>query len=878
MSLMQRNVVKRSGEKEPISYDKVTQRIQRICEQLNLKNVNPYEIAQVTIGAIYDNITTEELDIFASAKCAERISIHPEYNKLAAALCASNLQKITGSDFMKVTNELYNNTDFLHKKNSLISEEYYQNVIKNIDQIQAKLDYSRDYSFDYFGIKTLERSYLHRIVSHNNNNNTDSLNKKYGRLVECPQHMFMRVALGIHHDDLEMAFKTYDLMSQRYYTHATPTLYNAGSEHAQLASCFLLGMNDCLKDIFETISDISSISKWAGGIGVHVTDVRAFGSLIRGTNGKSDGIIPMIKVLNSVSRYVNQGGRRNGSIAVYLEPWHSDIYKFCELRKATGAEELRARDIFLALWIPDLFMKRVEKKQKWSLMCPDECPGLTKTYGDEFEALYEKYEKEKRYRSQIDAEELWKHIMAAQLETGVPYIAYKDHVNRKTNQQNIGVIQSSNLCCEICEYSDQDTISVCNLSSICLPAFLEKETDVNSTNFGKLVFNYDKLSEVAQVATKSLDRVIDRTYYSIEKSQKSNSLTRPIGLGVQGLADVYLKLEIPFYSDEAALINKKIFETIYYGSLKASIKLAKLKGPYPMYQGSPFSKGILQWHMWGLTQQDLLKNWPSVKESDKKEMFNITKDNSVHGGWDWAKLIEKMGKHGVRNSLLTALMPTATTSQIMNCNECFEPITSNLYRRTTLTGEYVIINNVLVEKLIELGLWTPELREELIYDKGSIQKIEEIPKYLKDIFKTSFEMQMKPVIKQSIDRGPFIDQSQSMNLFISEPDTGKLHNAHFYGWKGGLKTGMYYLRSRPAVDPLQFGLDPLSIRRIEIKRGIITSDSIDISTLSLNSSNLNESNDDPRRINEIAQSQKPFSKPKYNCSGNADGVCEMCSS
>jgi ribonucleoside-diphosphate reductase alpha chain len=802
--LSKMEVIKRDGRREKVSFDKIIQRIEKVCEELNLKRINPIEIAKDTVQGIYDGITTEELDFFASNKCAEKIMDDPEYNKLAAGLCISNLHKTTSDNFMEVTDKLYNNLDNVGVPNPLVTKEYYDAVKNNIEKIQSALQYNRDYAFDFFGVKTMERAYLIRLKTHNiiTDNKTktvgngvpeeEKMRMKFGRIIERPQHLFMRVAIGIHGEDIDRAIETYDLVSMRYFTHASPTLYNAGSPNPQMSSCFLLGMADSIEGIFrETISDVSLISKWAGGIGIHIQDIRAKGSLIRGTNGTSDGVIPMIKVLNATARYVNQGGRRNGAIAVYIEPWHADIYDFCDLRKNTGTEELRARDIFLALWVNDIFMERVKADEMWSLMCPDECPKLTTTYGDEFNQLYTMYEREGRFKKQVKATDLWFHILSAQIETGMPYMTFKDNINGKSNQINVGVIQSSNLCAEICEYSDPDETAVCNLASICLPTFIE--TDKN----GHKSYNYEKLCEVSKVATRNLNKVIDLNYYPIEKARKSNMKHRPIGLGVQGLADVYAILDMPFDSEEARIVNKKIFETIYYGALCASCELAKVDGYYTTFPGSPFSEGKLQWHMWGLTEKDLLMNW------------------------DWNSLIKDIIKYGTRNSLLTALMPTASTSQLMCNNEAFEPYTTNMYTRTTLAGEYMIINQHLVEKLIDQGLWTKEIREEFMFDNGSIQKIDEIPHYIKEVFKTAFEMKAKPIVQQSIERGPFVDQSQSMNLFMGEPDFDMLTSSHFYSWKNGLKTGMYYLRTRPAVNAIKFGLDPDIIKRIETKRKIV---------------------------------------------------------
>jgi ribonucleoside-diphosphate reductase alpha chain len=791
-------VVKRNGNRERVSFDKIIRRIEGVCKRLNLERIDPIEIAKETVQGLYNGITTEELDFFAANKCAEKILDDPEYNKLAAGLCISNLHKNTSSNFLKVSQKLYDNRDAEGNHTPLITREYLDIVNNNIDKISSAIDYSKDYGFDFFAVKTFERAYLIRLKNDHfdhmdkkkkhNSTGEAKMRMKKGKIIERPQHMIMRIALGIHGQDIDSAIETYSLISDHYFTHASPTLFNAGATRPQLSSCFLLGMDDNLNDIFETIADVSKISKWAGGIGIHLNDIRAANSIIRGTNGVSDGIIPLIKVLNEVGRYVNQGGRRNGAIAVYVEPWHADIYEFCDLRKNTGAEELRARDIFLALWVPSLFMKRVQENGMWSLMCPDECPGLTDTYGEEFEKLYTKYENEGKYRKQVKAEDLWFHILTAQIETGMPYMLYKDNVNEKSNQKNTGVIKSSNLCSEIVQYSDQNEIACCNLASICLPRY------ITTNEKGKLSYDFNKLLEVSQVVVKNLNKIIDINYYPVDKARKSNFKHRPIGIGVQGLADTYCMLDMPFDSDEAMTLNKQIFETIYYGCLKASNNLAKKYGPYETFKGSPFSEGKLQYHMWGLTEKDLVMNY------------------------DWASLIESIKQYGTRNSLLTALMPTASTSQLMNNNEAFEPYTTNLYTRTTLAGEYVVINRHLVEKLINMKLWTQSVKDQFMYDNGSIQKIDEIPDSIKAVFKTAFEMKSKPIVQQAIERGPFIDQTQSMNIFSNEPDFNMLTSSHFYGWKHGLKTGMYYLRSKPAVDPIKFGMDPETIRKIEKKR------------------------------------------------------------
>lgn len=1006
------NVIKRNEIKEPVSFDKILRRIEVQCKELNLTRINPFEVTKDTISGLYDGITTEDIDHYAATNCSDKIRDDPQYDKLASALCISRLHKMTSPDFMITTTQLY--------EAGLVTKEYYDFVVINIESIQSKLNYARDYDFDYFGYKTLEKSYLHKI----------KLPKS--KIIERPQHLLMRVAIALNMNSIEDLLETYECLSGRYFVFGSPTLYNSGSNHQQLASCFLLKMDDNLESILDTIKEVGLISKRAGGIGIGISDIRASGSLIVGTNGLSTGVVPMIQVLNWIGRYINQGGKRNGAIVTFLEPFHADVFAFCELRSNKGNEEERARDIFLGLWIPDLFMKRVESGGVWSLMCPNECPGLTNCYGEEFEELYERYEKEGRYRKQILAKELWFHILAQQIETGMPYMMYKDSVNRRSNQQNLGVIKSSNLCvspdtylltsngqikigelkdkyvnvwngvewsnvivkqtganvklmkvilengkelkctpehkfymkssgkqiikdckdlvigdelidyrlpklkhtpvlhnnnidisvvpidktqdeilswfgalyqkynygqictndkeylmntqlvlqtcgidssihcdnikenensyilcfdvknlnkltkygininiisksqlskdnlniiksveyldgvtdtycltehkkhmavfngiltgqcAEIVEYTSSDEISVCTLSSICLPRFIEIED-------GKKVFNYKKLQYMAGMVTKNLNNVIDINMYPVEKAKKSNMRNRPLGIGIQGLSDVYCMMGIPYDSMEARIINKKISETIYYGALCMSNELAKKYGPYESFYdngGCPFSKGILQWHMWGLTEEDLLM------------------------GFDWKTLIKDIMEYGTRNSLLTTIMPTASSSQIMGNTESYEAIISNVSTRTTMAGEFTVINKHLVEDLIGLGLWNKEIQNELLYDKGSVQSIAAIPNNIKAIYKTAFELQNKPILIQSIERGPFIDQTQSFNMFCQVPDFDKLSSAHFFGWKGKLKTGMYYLKTQPAIDPISFGLDIDVIREIERKRGI----------------------------------------------------------
>lgn len=1058
-------VVKRDGRTERVSFDKITQRIEGICKQLNLTRIDPISVAQSTISGLYDGMTTEELDIFASLKSSERYLDDPQYNDLAAGLCISNMHKKTLGNFVETTKVLYNNVDNDGKHCPLVNKDYYDYVLTNADQLNKMINYEKDFMFDFFAIKTLEQSYLKKV------NN---------KIVETPQDLFMRVAIALYHtiekltDDeiLQKINTAYTMMTDKYFTHGSPTLFNAGTNRQQLSSCFLkdtevltindgikyiqdvniddqvithrgnikrvtqlhtnllnnrviyklkpykskpiyvtgnhrfltidesgtvmwkaiselrvddyiaipsknqslpvskfydynvtlefvellamilvngdisneklyikgfkqdlqniqeyfytlaseitndeefliihdvdfismiqsiyrnglpnsiftwdmyltrkflttiavdsvihidnskfidqlyhlgrsnglqvyyldsrtleigtenssyiriasleitnldpvyvytlgveddhsynvegvicencflLGMDDSLDDIGETTIDCWKISKWAGGIGVHLQDIRAKGSLIRGTNGPGSGVVPLARVLNESANYVNQGSKRNGAIALYIEVFHADVYDFCNLRKPTGDEKLRARDIFLALWVCDLFFKRVKSNGMWSLFCPDECPGLTDTYGDEFEALYQKYEQEKKYKKQVRAMDLLHHIMTAQIETGMPYICAKDTANRLSNQKNIGIIKSSNLCAEIYEVSTQKETAVCNLGSICLPKFLVKVDD-------KLEVDYKLLIEVAKVITYNLDRVIDINYYPIKKARQSNMRHRPIGIGIQGLADVYCLLEIPFDSEEANTINKKLCEAIYYGACTASNQLAKTYGPYETYEGSPFSQGKLQFHLLGMKNEDLLL------------------------GLDWDGLVDSIKTHGMRNSLLTAFMPTASTSQIMGNNECFEPYTTNVYTRTTQAGEFIIINRHLMETLIKHGLWNKQIKDELMFDNGSIQHIDEIPQKIKEIYKTAYEMKMKPCIDQAIGRSPFCDQGQSLNLYCATPDFTRLKQAFLYGWKNNLKTLMYYLRSRPNTDAVKFGIDPEVKERLMRKRGLI---------------------------------------------------------
>tara|TARA_Y100001970_G_scaffold31463_1_gene39106 strand:+ start:10504 stop:12972 length:2469 start_codon:yes stop_codon:yes gene_type:complete len=793
-------VIKRDGSQEEVSFDKILHRIKKVSNGLD---VNVHEITQKVCARIHNNVKTHELDEFASQLCSSLILEHPDYGKLASRLVISNHQKRTSPSFSETISILYDNTNFEGTHTPIISEEIYQITMKNKEKLNDYIDYNRDYLIDYFGFKTLERSYLLR---------------KNDKIIERPQHMWMRVALGIHGDDFKDALETYDYMSNKYFTQASPTLFNSGTPHSQMSSCFLLDVEDSIKGIYENLSDCAQISKYAGGIGINVHDIRCKDSVIRGTNGKTDGIIPMLRVYNATARYVNQSSKRLGSIAVYIEPWHGDIMDWLELRKNHGAEEERARDLFYAMWIPDLFMKRVKDDGMWSLMCPDICKDLSTSYGEDFEKLYIQYENEGKFIKQIKAQKIWYKILEAQIETGTPYMLYKDAVNIKSNQKNIGTIKSSNLCAEITLFTSPNEIAVCNLASICLSMFVEKNDD-------KLQFNFEKLHNVSKIVCKNLNKVIDRNFYPVDKAERSNLKHRPIGIGVQGLADTFIKMRMPFDSDEAKELNKRIFETIYHGSLECSMEISKkrkrlyeemnmlatngindnwetinyiekhlnlnewehelpkkFKGAYSTYEGSPMSQGILQFDMW-----------------------NVKPDSGLY---DWDKLKEDIKIHGVRNSQLLALMPTASTSQIMGNNEAFEAITSNLYKRKTLAGEFILINKYLVEDLMNLNLWNNDIREKIMINDGSIQSIDEIPNDIKALYKTVWEIKQKSIIDMAADRGAFICQTQSMNLFVSEPNPNLLTKMHFYTWNRGLKTGMYYLRTRPKASTQQFTIDP----------------------------------------------------------------------
>ncbi len=753
-------VVKRDGRKEAVKFDKITARIVKMCYGLD-PLVSPEMIAMKVIEGLYDGVKTTDLDNLAAEVAASKTLDHPDYALLASRIAVSNMHKNTKKVFSEVVDDLYNYIDpKTNKKASLIADDVYEVVQKHKAQLDSSVIYDRDFKYDYFGFKTLERSYLLRIN---------------GLVAERPQHMLMRVSLGIHKDDIDAVLKTYDLLSEGWFTHATPTLFNSGTPKPQMSSCFLLTMKeDSIDGIYETLKSCAKISQAAGGIGLSIHDIRATGSYIKGTNGTSNGIVPMLRVFNDTARYVDQGGgKRKGSFAIYVEPWHADIMDFLDLKKNHGKEEQRARDLFYAIWTPDLFMQRVKENGDWTLMCPNECPGLSDAYGPEFEALYTKYEAEGKGRKTIKAQDLWFKILESQIETGTPYMLYKDAANIKSNQKNLGTIKSSNLCTEIIEYTAPDEIAVCNLASLALPKYVEDGT-----------FNHDKLFEVTYQATINLNRIIDNNYYPVEEARNSNMRHRPIGLGVQGLADAYILMRYPFDSPEAAQLNKDIFETMYYAAMTASKDLAKVEGPYQTWEGSPVSQGIFQFDMWGVQ--------PSSR-------------------WEWDVLREEVKTHGVRNSLLLAPMPTASTAQILGNNECFEPYTSNVYTRRVLSGEYIIVNKHLLKDLVKAGLWNMDMRQKLMVSNGSIQNINEIPQELKDLYKTAWEISQKVIIEQAADRGAYICQSQSLNIFMENANFGKLTSMHFYGWEKGLKTGMYYLRTKAATDAIKFTVDKAAV-------------------------------------------------------------------
>jgi ribonucleoside-diphosphate reductase alpha chain len=782
-------VIKRNSEMEDVSFDKVLNRLKNLSSGLT---IDVSEIAQKVCSRIYDGVKTYELDELAAYLCSSMSIEHPDYSLLASRIIISNHHKNTSPSFSETIQTLYNNLDNHNNPIPLVSEELYNIVNKNKEKLNTCIDYQRDYLFDYFGFKTLERAYLLRVDK---------------KIIERPQHMWMRVAIGIHGNDIKEVLQTYELLSKKYFTHATPTLFNAGTNRPQLSSCFLCSINDdSVAGIFDSLKEVALISKYAGGIGLHIHQIRGNGSQIRGTTGTSNGIIPMLRVFNNTARYIDQEGKRLGSIAVYLETWHSDIESFLELKKNHGSEEDRCRDLFLALWISDLFMERVKTEGKWSLMCPDKCKGLSDVYGDDFKNLYEKYESEGKYIKQINAQDLWFKILEAQIEQGVPYILYKDAANKKSNQKNLGTIKSSNLCAEVLIYSSPEEIGVCNLASICLPTYIEEG-----------VFNFLKLHEITKVITKNLNKVIDKNFYPIEKARISNLKHRPIGIGVQGLADVFIKLRFPFESDNAKQLNKDIFETIYHAATEASMELSKKRrqiindikninnkildvnirtyvnefekdianpkyiGAYSSFEGSPISHGLFQFDLWNAE--------PSAR-------------------YDWDKLRTDIKEYGIRNSLLLSPMPTASTSQIMGFNESFEPFTNNIFQRKTLSGEFIIINKYLINDLISRGLWNKELKDTIILHEGSVQNIPEIDDELKAIYKTAWEIKQRNIIDMSADRGQYICQTQSLNIFMEEPDFQKLSSMHFYGHSKGLKTGSYYLRTRPKAKTQQFTIDP----------------------------------------------------------------------
>ena len=757
---MTMQVVNRKGEREDVRFDAIHEKLSSLTGGLDTDWVDAANLTKLTIEGLYDGVTTRELDQLAAETAASLASHHPDYSKLAARICVDDLHRSTKSSFSDVVTDL---REFIDPESGehapLISQEIYDIIIANKETLNDYIDYGRDFNYDYFGFKTLERSYLLKLN---------------GEVAERPQHMLMRVAVGIHHENIEKALETYDLMSQGYFTHATPTLFNSGTPKPQMSSCFLLTMqDDSLVGIYDTLKQCALISKSAGGIGLSIHHIRSKGSYIKGTNGESNGIVPMLRVFNDTARYVDQGGgKRKGSIAIYLEPWHPDIIQFLDLRKNHGKEELRARDLFYALWTPDLFMERVENNADWSFFCPNECPGLQDAYGEDFKKLYESYEAQGLARETVPARTVWDKVVEAQIETGTPYMLYKDSANTKSNQKNLGTIRSSNLCTEILEYTAKDEVAVCNLASIALPRFVDSDTKQ---------FDFQKLYDVTYHVTGNLNRVIDVNYYPVEEARNSNMRHRPIGLGVQGLADTFAMMDMYFESDEAKALNKEIFETIYFASCTASKDSAIAEGPYSTFKGSPASEGILQFDLWGM--------------------------NEHSGRWDWDSLKSEIVEHGMRNSLLLAPMPTASTSQILGNNECFEAFTSNLYVRRTLSGEFVVTNKHLINDLIKLGLWSLEMKDEILRHKGSIQAITGIPDHIKQLYKTTWEIKQKNVIDMAADRGAYIDQSQSMNIHMIDANAAKVTSMHFYGWKKGLKTGMYYLRTKAAADAIQFTVE-----------------------------------------------------------------------
>jgi ribonucleoside-diphosphate reductase alpha chain len=822
-------VIKRDGRRESVKFDKVTARIERLCYGLDPVFVQPVEVAMKVVSGIYDGVTTSELDNLAAETAASMTTKHPDYATLAARIAISNLHKNTQKSFSGTMKLMYQYVDPKTGQNaSLIAKDVWKVIQANAALLDSSIIYDRDFGYDYFGYKTLEKSYLMKLN---------------GKIVERPQHMLMRVAVGIHGEEIEKAVETYNLLSERWFTHATPTLFNAGTPKPQLSSCFLLTMkDDSIEGIYDTLKQTAKISQSAGGIGLAIHNIRATGSYIKGTNGTSNGIIPMLRVFNDTARYVDQGGgKRKGSFAIYMEPWHADVFDFLDLKKNHGKEENRARDLFYALWIPDLFMKRVEANQDWTLMCPHECPGMSDCYGDEFERLYEKYESEGKGRKTIPAQELWFAILESQVETGTPYILFKDSANKKSNQKNLGTIKSSNLCTEIIEYTAPDEVAVCNLASIALPKFIKDNT-------GNTEYDFKKLYDITKVITRNLNKIIDVNYYPVIEAENSNKRHRPIGIGIQGLADTFILMQMPFDSEKAQKLNKDIFETIYYASMEASMELAIEEGPYTTWAGSPISQGVFQFDMWGVTPES--------------------------GLWDWEDLRTKVMKHGVRNSLLLAPMPTASTSQILGNNECFEPYTSNIYSRRVLSGEFVVVNKHLLKDLVKIGMWNDSTKNKLIAANGSVQNIPEVPEHLKELYKTAWEIKQKTLIDMSADRGAFICQSQSLNIFMTDPNFAKLTSMHFYSWKAGLKTGMYYLRTKAAVDAVKFTVD-----RQAIVETIPATETIEEKPLDYDA--YAKENDAKTKAEAAASFQMSEEEQRYaamQCSLDNPEGCEMCGS
>ena len=839
-------VLKRNGSKETVSFDKVLSRVRKSAKGLN---VNPDALSQQVLSQIYDGVKTSELDELTAQLAAGLSTLHPDYGTLAARISISNHHKNTSNSFSDVVTMLARQTmPATGEETSLLHQDFIKFVRLHGPEIDAYIQYDRDYLLDYFGFKTLEKSYLLRSTKM--------------EVLERPQHMWMRVSIALwsgsaeSKGDLTRVFETYDLLSQKYLTHATPTLFNAGLPRQQLSSCFLLSMSDdSIAGIYKTLSDCAQISKYAGGIGLHIHNIRARGSLIKGTNGTSNGLVPMLRVFNNTARYVDQGGgKRNGSFAMYLEPWHADVEDFLKMKLNTGAEEERARDLFYALWIPDLFMKRVEADEDWTLMCPNECPGLADVWGSQFEELYTKYEKEGRGRKTVKAQKLWFQMLDSQMETGTPYLLYKDAANRKSNQQHIGTIKSSNLCTEIIEYSDKDETAVCNLASIALPAFVNDET-----------FNFDELRRVTKVAIRNLNRVIDINFYPTPETERSNKRHRPVGLGCQGLADVFAMMKLGWESEEAAKFNQLIFEHMYYAAVEESCAIAEVEGSYPAFDKSPTSCGILQpdlWHITPLTQRDGNEEW-------KRE----------NGSLDWVGLRERC-KKGLRNSLLLAPMPTASTSQILGYNECFEPFTSNLYTRRTLAGEFIVVNKYLLKELLDLKIWSEDLKQQIVARNGSVQGIPDIPAEIQARYKTSWELKQRCLIDMAANRGAFICQSQSLNLFVADPTYAKLTSMHFHAWKQGLKTGCYYLRTKAPVTAQKFTVDPRLLASIQGTHVETHSETNSVYESDSESEDEEETKRKQRRalMDKLAAEYEQSVQELRNAKERGEEVCEMCSS